>query len=362
MDWSEYPRFALIALLVLTNLGLVVAMSTSSVAYGPYNSGWDGGSDLRTAVQADGADATISTGTEAYVNAETASVAFVFSPVSAYSPTDISRIRQFVSRGGTLVVASERPQPTNDLLDGLDVDTRVNGTTLRDDRNNYRNASLPRATNVSDEPLVDDVDALTLNRGTVLDIPEQTVTTAPEERPRVLVRSSSTAYLDRNENGTLDDDEQIQSYPVAAAESVGSGRVIVVSDASVVTNAMLEQEGNAAFTRAVSQNATTAVLDYSQRPPLPPLTYALLGVRSIPAVQVLLAVMTLGGIAVWARRPSLGDFETLQALRDSDEPDTDGQLTESDIAAFVREQHPEWDPERVERVSQHIIRQRKETE
>ncbi|MEA5406515.1 DUF4350 domain-containing protein [Haloarculaceae archaeon H-GB2-1] len=159
---------------------------------------------------------------------------------------------------------------TNQLLSNLGVETRFNGSALRDDQNNYRNASLPRATNVSDHPLVSDVDALTLNKGTVLDVPERETFGDTSDGPTVLVRTSPVAYLDRNQNQTLDDDERIDSYPVAAVEAVGQGRVVVVSDASIFTNAMLEQEGNAAFVGALSENATTAMIDYSHRPPLPP--------------------------------------------------------------------------------------------
>jgi len=359
MDWSDYPAVVLVVLLVVTNVGLVVGMSTSSTAYGPYNSNWDGGTELRGEVQSDGAQAQITGSTDAYIDADPDTVAFVVAPTDSYGPADIARIRQFVSRGGTLVVAGERANTTNELLAGLGTETRLNGTTVQDDRNNYRNASLPRATNVSEDPLVADVDALTLNRGTVLDVPERDAITE-DTGPNVLVRTASTAYLDSNGNGTLDDTEPIDSYPVAAAESVGSGQVIVVSDGSVFTNAMLEQEGNAAFVRAVSQNSTTAVLDYSHRPQLQPLTYSLLLVRSVPAVQAGLALVVLGAVALWARRPSVGVPDSLRSLLDSESDALDGEIDEAAVTAFVRERHPEWDADRIERVSQNIIRQRRE--
>ncbi|WP_254272345.1 DUF4350 domain-containing protein [Haloarcula marina] len=357
MDWTDYPAVALVCLLVVCNLALVVAMSTSGVAYGPYNSDWDGGTDLREVVSVTGADPEIGTSTSAYVDADANEVAFVLAPTESYGPTDVTRVRQFVSRGGTLIIASERANTTNELLAGLDTETRINGTTVLDDQTNYRNATLPRATNVSEHALVTDVEALTLNRGTVLDVPEREGPVQRIERPTVLVRTTSVAYLDRNGNGALDDNETIQSYPVAAVESVGTGRVIVVSDASVFTNTMLEREGNAAFARAVSQNATTALLDYSHRPPLPPLTYALLAVRATPLAQVVIALSLLGSVALWARRPTL---ELAELIDGDDPPAPDRTLTEAEVVAFVRERHPDWDRERVERVSQHIIRQRQD--
>ncbi|WP_262180186.1 DUF4350 domain-containing protein [Haloarcula laminariae] len=360
MEWQDYPRVALIILFLVTNVGLVTAMSTSTAAYGPYNSAWDGGTELRDQTRSAGAEPKIATSTSAYVDSGADSVAFVIAPTATYNAADIARLRQFVSRGGTLVVAGEGTNATNDLLGGLDVETRLNGTRVRDDQSNYRNASLPRATNVSEHSLVNDTDALTLNRGTVLDVPERDVTDNPADRPTVLIRTASSAYLDTNGNGTLDDTESVGSYPVAVTEPVGSGRVIVVSDASVFTNAMLEQEGNAAFTRAVSRNATTALLDYSHRPPLPALTYVLLVIRSTPAAQALLAAVVLGIIALWARRPAVRVPESLRSLVGDDQPAVDTTLTEADVTEFVRERHPEWDGDRIERVSQHIIRRREE--
>jgi len=364
MDWTDYPRVALVTLLVITNAGLFVAMSTTGAAYGPYNAEWDGGSMLRQEVDATGATPELVRTTGSYVEADSDGVAFVLSPTDAYDTRDVARVQQFVTRGGTLVVAGESTNATdgttttNDLLAGLDVATRLNGTTVRDAQNNYRNDSLPRATNVSDHRLVDGVDRLTLNYGTVLDVPERAAGGA--NRPTVLARTASSAYLDENGDGELNDTEQLGSFPVAAVEPVGDGRVVVVSDASVFTNAMLEQQGNAAFTRALAANASTAMLDYSHRPPLAPLTYAVLVVRGTPLAQVTLAALALGLVALWARWPETAASRVVRELLERGRPSTDSTLDEGDVISFVREQHPDWDIERVRRVSQHIIRQREE--
>ncbi|MDG5776173.1 DUF4350 domain-containing protein [Haloarculaceae archaeon H-GB1-1] len=362
MEWTDYPRIALVVLLVLTNVGLFVGMSSSDTAYGPHNAKWDGGTVLRDEMQAAGASPTIARSPDEYVEVDQPAVGFVLAPTSSYSAQDSARVRQFVSRGGTLVVAGEGRNTTNQLLSNLGVETRFNGSALRDDQNNYRNASLPRATNVSDHPLVSDVDALTLNKGTVLDVPERETFGDTSDGPTVLVRTSPVAYLDRNQNQTLDDDERIDSYPVAAVEAVGQGRVVVVSDASIFTNAMLEQEGNAAFVGALSENATTAMIDYSHRPPLPPMTYALLTIRDLPAVQVVLSLLVLGLVALWAKLPVIGLPETLESVvfPKQARSSTGFHLDERDVTAVLEERHPDWDPDRIERVSQSIIRQRRD--
>src|SRR5699024_7825163 len=64
-----YPQLVLVALTVVTVVGLVLAASTSSVAFGSYNDAWDGASELREQAQAAGADSEIVRDTDRYANA-----------------------------------------------------------------------------------------------------------------------------------------------------------------------------------------------------------------------------------------------------------------------------------------------------
>jgi hypothetical protein len=358
----DYQRAVLLALLVVLNLALVGAVVTSSTPYGPYNGAWDGGSELRMTA-GDDAALTLAHSTAAYTDVRPReTVSFVVAPQSSYSAADRARVRQFVQRGGTLVVATEDNR-TNDLLSALDVSTRIDGHLVRDDRENYRGPSLPVATNVVDSNFTDGVDSLTLNYGSVLQVPRsgtETLTGTEAWEGRILVNTSGFAYLDRNRNESLDENETLAERPVAVAEPVGQGKVVVVSDGSVFTNAMLEREGNAQFLRNLAGSRERAVLDYSHGHPLPPLVFALLVVRDLPLLQVGLGLAVLAAIALWMRGveiPSsiLGGDEATEAA-------DVGRLDADELSAMLAAEHPDWDRDRIEDMTKAIIRRRYQSE
>jgi hypothetical protein len=350
------PRVVLLALLVVLNAGLLGAVSTSSAAYGPYNGEWDGTSSVRSIAETE-ASTTIAHRTTTYETARpNGSVAFVIAPQQRYSATDVARVRRFVARGGTLVVASADNR-TNRLLAALGVDARLDGRLVRDDQEHYRNASLPVATPVAGAPLTEDVEQLTLNYGTV--VRNESLESDDEEDapPRVLVNTSSYSYLDTNRNGQLDDAERLASRPVVVSESVGAGSVVLVSDASVFTNAMVDRTGNRRFVEGNAAQHRHVVLDYSHGHPLPPLVYGLLVVRSSPAAQFAIGIVAVAAVLVWRRRPSLpavgSDREDPTALSAETR-----SLDAEEIVTFLSSEHPDWEADRVERVAKAIIRSR----
>ncbi|WP_247009729.1 DUF4350 domain-containing protein [Halorientalis litorea] len=324
---------------------LVYAASTSGAAFSAYNAGWDGGSELRSQADALDRDLTVARDTQAY-DAVPASgtVAFVLAPSGNYTGDDVAAIRSFVGAGGTLLVADDASSPTagNRLLAALGVSPRFENATLRDERYNYRSPAMPVAREVADRPLTDGMDELTLNYGTAV-------------RPAnasVLVSSSGYAYLDRNGNGSVDSNETLGEYPVAVSETLGDGRVVAVSDPSVFINTMLERPGNERFLRNLVAGHQRVVIDTSHAETLPPLVAGLLTLRTSPLLQV-----TVGGVALlllvaWGRSPA-GWVSRLRANLLEDEGVPDGTLAEAsatDLAAHLRDRHPDWDEERVQRV------------
>ncbi|MEA5388481.1 hypothetical protein VB773_02250 [Haloarculaceae archaeon H-GB2-1] len=92
------------------------------------------------------------------------------------------------------------------------------------------------------------------------------------------------------------------------------------------------------------------------------MTYALLTIRDLPAVQVVLSLLVLGLVALWAKLPVIGLPETLESVvfPKQARSSTGFHLDERDVTAVLEERHPDWDPDRIERVSQSIIRQRRD--
>lgn len=359
----DYPGAALLALSLCLVGGLAWGVSTSGAAFDPYNYDWDGTSDLRTNFD-DDADVTLAHSTAAYDDTQAAgTAAVVIEPGGRYSAAERARLSSFVARGGTLVVAASSPE-SNGLLADVGTSIRVDGAPVRDEQSYDRDPALPQATGVSGDDRVRGVDMLTLNHGTTLDAGDGTP----------LVNTSAVAYPDDNRNGELDANETLGSYPVMATDGVGSGAVIVVSDPSILTNAMLEREGNRQFVRNLAVDHDRLLLDYSQQDGFPPLSYAVLLVRTTPLLRLLLGGVTIAAVAV-AGRVRL--YRRLQGLwrrvrgragerrRESEAgraPAGEGlqSLDESTLSAVVADRYPDWDERRRQRVTEAIIRRRQQ--
>ena len=289
----DFPRLLLVGLALVMLVSVGVLTSTSSTAFGVYNPAWEGTSSLRQQASAVGADSMVVTNTSEYARADsTSSVAIILSPERPYTPAETADLREFVRSGGTLVVAEDFGTHTNPLLASLGVRTRIDGRPLRDKRQYYRSPDIVVAPNVSDHALTGGVSQLTLNHGTALH---------PNES-RVLVTSSSFAYLDTNRNGSVDSTESLGTYSVVTLEPVGDGRVVIVSDPSVFINAMLDRPGNGQFVRSIFAGHDTVVVDYSHQGRLPPLTAAVVALRQSHVLRAIVGFTTIGAIAVAHQR------------------------------------------------------------
>jgi len=346
---EQYPRLALVTLLGFVVLGLVVGAATSAAPFGPYNYDWDGGSELRTEL---GSETSVDVARSMDEYTETTpqgTAAVVIDPGDRYDAGDRSRLSSFVLDGGTLVVA-DGDGTANSLLTELGVSARIDGTPVRDEEYYHRGPDLVRANEVAEHDRVRNVDALTLNHGTVLDPGEATP----------LVNTSTLAYLDGNGNEELDDNETLASRAVAGVEPLGAGDVVVISDESVFTNAMLDQPGNRQVVRNLAADHDRVVLDYSTQGSLPPLSYLLLVLRETPILQALLGA---GGLAIIVLRGSspLGRLQSaIERQRGS--AATSAAVTEETIATYLADSHPDWEADRIRRVSKAIRRQHRQGE
>lgn len=343
----DFPKLLLIGLVAAIGLSLIVASSTSTGAFGAYNPSWEGTSDLRRTASEAGAEPTVITDTESYAETDpSATIAFVVSPDNEYDENDTVRVRRFVRSGGTLVVAGDFGPHTNPLLADLGVSARINGTPLRDERQYYSSPNVTVATGVSEHRFTEDVDRLTLNYGTAL-------------RPNnatVLVDSSAYAYLDTNRNGSLDEREQMGRYPVVALEQVGEGRVVVVSDPSVFTNAMLERPGNRKFVTSLTKHHESVLLDNSHAQSVPPLMAAVLFLRQSSLLAALVGVIGIAAVALGTRYSGAAGT-TARSRRDGSDPTSPDPER---LARAVHRRHPDWERASVERVVTGIINSREE--
>lgn len=325
MSWVErvragghmvWPRVLLIVLTLAVVVALGVVAATSTTAFSPYNPAWDGTTDFREDIETDPTtDGVVVRETDQYAAHDPATtVAVVIAPRDTYTGADARRLREFVATGGTLVVLENFGSPGNRLLADVGAEARVDGRLLRDDRHHFRGPTMPIATNVTNHTLTTGVDQLTLNYATAVQPGNATV----------LVATSEFAYLG-TENGTVEEADELRSYPIATVEPVGDGQVVVVGDPSLVINAMYAEPDNTAFSRGLYADADHVLFDVSHAASVPPVIAALATLRRTPLLQAFLglgAIGTLAALARWRVRPLLARLRRRAPGGGSDTPAT----------------------------------------
>lgn len=291
------PQLALLALTVAAVASVVLVTGGSGATFGIYNGDWDGSSELRDIAAEEGLERQIVYDTRQYErDPDGQTVAVVLSPDDGYSRQEAERIRAFVLNGGTLVVAEDFGTHSNDLLRSVGATARVDGALLRDEWQYFQRPTMPRVTQFDDRGRFRGVGPVVLNYGTAV---------VPGEAS-VLARSASSAYLDRNLNGSLDNSESVRSYPVVTTERFGQGTVIVVSDPSIFINTMLGRPNNRAFVRALLTPYDNVLIDYSNAQSRPPLFWFVLSlVQSSPTIQFALTGGGLSVVGLWSVRQRL---------------------------------------------------------
>lgn len=339
MNWRPdeltYPQLLLVGLAAVLVLTILVAGATSTSPLSAYNADWDGTSEFRELAQSSDRSATIVRETSAYEAADpNASIAIILSPTGPYSEEERQEIRAFAEGGGTVLLAGDVNNPVRGLLESMESDVSIAGPPLRDEREYYRGPALPVATNVSESPYTAGMDSLTLNHGTAL---------AVDGDAEVVVSSSEYGYLDVNDDGAPNEDERMGHVPVVATESVGKGELIVVSDASVFLNAMLDRDGNRQFAQNVIDARETVLLDYSHTGGVPPIPMAVLTIRDTLYLQALIGLFGVLAVAVGTRYDR-GRETSAMHERGNDR-------STRDLAETIASTHPEWDEEYVRRVT-----------
>lgn len=339
------PRIALAGFAVLVLGTLVVAASTSGTAFGLYNPAWDGTTELRSLGEEVGADPTVIQDSREYATVEpNETVAVVLAPTGPYAAASIDNVSRFLRAGGTLVVAGDVGTTANQLLRGIGSSARIDGVPLRDEQRYGEGPSLPLATNVSDHDYTRSVGTVALN--VPASIRETNGTATP------LVRTSAFAYRDVNRNETLDRNETLAHYTVVSVEGIGDGDLVVASDPSIFINAMIDRADNRRFVRGILDGHERLALDVSHSESLPPLAALLVLVEESPPLQLAGGALSIALLAKRRRiREALGALSRRVSGREEGEVDLDAAA----VRASIRDRHPEWDGERVDRIAQTIM-------
>ncbi len=230
----------MLALLLGVGLALlIVAVFPSTVDYDPLNPFWNGYSQFTSRFQVKVIDDVSSLDASKDI--------LILLPYSPLSQQDLSIIKSFLEEGGRVLLMVDYGYG-KETAEALGVHLEMPKAPLLDPLFNYRGPFTPKAFT---HGRVDGVDSISLNYASaILEVPEDAV----------LAWSSSFSYLDLNLNNAYDAYEPQGPLPVAAVFHVGSGRLVVVSDASVAINSMIDVEGNEAFLSKLIDDREPALL------------------------------------------------------------------------------------------------------
>jgi hypothetical protein len=162
--------------------------------------------------------------------------ALVVIPYLDYAEEELVRIKQFVDDGGTLLLMDDYGYG-NVVLDYLGMRARFTNKPLLDPLFCYKNQSMPRISDFAPR-VKGKIDVIMLNHATTI---------ANITPSKAIAWSSTTSFLDLNENGTLDPDEPEGPFAVAAEFRLGKGRLLLLSDPSVAINTMVGRDDNYDF-------------------------------------------------------------------------------------------------------------------
>jgi len=158
-------------------------------------------------------------------------------PYLQYEDEDLLNIRKFVTEGGSLLLMDDYGYG-NSVLQYLGLNVRFSGESLLDPLYCYKNQWLPKITDFSPELKESGVEVVLLNHATILtDVGESDV----------IAWSSSSSFLDLDEDESWRQEEPRGPFPVAAKFKLGKGTVALVSDPSIMINSMMRKDDNYSF-------------------------------------------------------------------------------------------------------------------
>lgn len=349
--WTDisYPRALLIGLSLVVAIAIVIGGTSSASAFSGYNPTWEGTSDLRTLADEQEVEPVIIQNTTRYNNATpTTTVGLILSPETNYTSAEMAHIEEFVRSGGTLIVAEDFGTASNNLLSTLGVNSTVDGRLLRDERFYGGSPSMP-IVSVRQTRYTETAEEVVFNRGTAINASGSTV----------IARSSNYSYIDQNLNSQLDESETLEQYPVATAESIAAGEVIVIGDPSIFINAMLGQSDNSVLAEDLLQGHESLYVDVSHAGGIPPLVTGRLLLQRSALIQTVIGTMILLAVAYWEPiyhrityvKNNLSD-------RPVDSADADPEVAERIVAAEFQD----WSRDRVRRITKEVMSNQQQAE
>ncbi len=151
----------------------------------------------------------------------------IASPTQPLAQQEIKAIKQYLVEGGQLCILIDQAQPLAKLLARIDI--AISNDLIREQQNTLPNAPTTSffVTNLIPHPLTTDLSSININGSFALQ---------PRLAANRIARTSQTAWVDLNNNQTLEMGDAKQAFSVIVTGQIGHGHFVIFADADILVN------------------------------------------------------------------------------------------------------------------------------
>lgn len=270
---------------------LFLHLSANDMEFSRYNTGWNGASAFFSDL---GRDRTIEVFDPGVLDKQPGNATLlILAPHHSPTEREIAGYKAFLAGGHTIILADDFGAG-NEILAGIGSRVTITPVNISSLDRQYADPYLIIAYRTQETGPFVMPSEITLNGAALL------------EGGSPLVLTSVMSWADRNANNRLNAGEEMGTLPVMVQESIGPGRLVVLSDPSIFVNTMYLQPENA-NNRALIDNLTTQdsflLIDQmnSRTADAKGLSGILHVVRNTVIIEILIFCLLILGIA-WAWR------------------------------------------------------------
>lgn len=221
--------------LLIAAAALLIQFSGTDTEYSRFNTNWNGTSDFFAS--ADAPDIYDYKDLEGKTN----TTLLVIAPTKEFGG---NALLTYVKSGNTLIIADQSGNANRFLLTTAGTGIRVVDAPLRSSDWEYKDAGLIRGYVTEGSSLFGtDAEKLFVNYPGYV------------TGGKTILETSQLSWIDTNGNNVADKDEPLKVYSLAASYTIGSGKIIVISDPSIFVNSMqnIQYKENTAVLNALKE-------------------------------------------------------------------------------------------------------------
>ena len=364
---SRLKRFYALALsiglaCVFLALSLVVPVIGTATDFSIYNTDWNGTSGLAVRTYQTGKFVPTLELKNTGASVEPAIIALdrvsldpatssmvIIGPSKAFSDADGDHVRQFLERGGKVLLADDFGTG-NSLLARLGTTSRFTGSLVVD-------LAFLKKPEFAVAYEFDRTNDITYNVSLVLLNYPSAV--SPGANASVLASTGAASWVDSDEDLYRDEDETSGPFAILTVERIGKGTLVLLSDPSILINSMYGQLDNSVLVdnlmAFVSEDRDAVLIDESHRSFFDPLSFsskALAGVSDgaklafIVFIVIAFFLATTDAVSrtyTLLRRLSGKVWSIMTRWLVKEEgPKVDTFMNDDEILSKVLERHPGW--------------------